>query len=598
MAKTMKSLLSVFLALLMVCSLMIIPSSAAKISISKSSVTLTKGYQTTLMVSGTSSTVKWSTGDKSIATVSSKGKVVGKGVGTTYIYAKVSGTTLKCKVNVIASKITASSSNVTLDGSGDTKIVTMTVKGSKSGLTVGSTNKKVATASWVKPVEWDGNKIKLKITAKGEGDAKIKVYLKKYPSTCYKYINVSVGDPDVYEEDMEDTSDEKTLAILAYTQDVKVGVSESYALQMYCTDQSRLGFKVADSNIISVSAASPSGMYRNFHVKGLKPGTTTIRFYDTKNTTRYVDVKVTVGGAGYYEITDIKPAVSASGDSIITIQVNSKNYYVLAPDNYDPAYVNTLVAKKFNKFSYFTVYDQMPSRLSNSDTYVEFLNENNTYVNPTYPSTSFYNNNYGTKRYVLLPKDYDKVKLNTATAQYNKKYEAWTVYNVSPTVSNAWTEYVETWTINDPETGKTISRYMLVPYAQYDQSKIDQIKASDMNINNGYNYYQVYSKYPAIDVAKDTVVMYTKNGSYRYMVVPINGADIIKRNDAIKNDTGVYEPYIMYSTAPTADSKKGEYVLPAQFGTKTIYVLCTHPQTSTEHANFWATVSTAAPKGN
>ena len=92
--------------------------------------------------------------------------------------------------------------------------------------------------------------------------------------------------------------------------------------------------------------------------------------------------------------------------------------------------------------------------------------------------------------------------------------------------------------------------------------------------------------------------MYTKNGSYRYMVVPATGADIIKRNDAIKNDTGVYEPYIMYSTSPTVDQSKGEYVLPAQYGTKTIYVLCTYPQNSTEHAALWATVSTAAPKGN
>ena len=493
MAKTMKSLLSIFLAVLMVCTLMVIPSSAASISISKSSVTLTKGYQTTLKVSGTSSTVKWSTGDKSVATVTSKGKVVGKGVGTTYIYAKVSNTTLKCKVNVVAAKITASASNVTLDEKGDTKIVTMTVKGSHSGLTVGSTNKKVATASWVKPVEWDGNKIKLKITAKGEGDAKIKVYLKKYPSTCYKYINVSVGDTDVFEEDMEDTSsDNKTLAILAYTQNVTVNVNESYALQMYCTDHSRLGYKLSDTSVASVSASSISGTLRNFSIKGLKSGTTTLRFYDTQNTLRYVDVKVTVGTANYYEITDVKPAITVSGDTVITVQVNSKNYYILVPNNYDPAYVNTLVAKKFNKFSYYTVYDQLPSRIANNDTYTEFSNKNSSYINPNYAVTTYYNNtNYGTRRYILLPSDYDKVKLNTTIAQYNKVYEYWTVYNVSPTVANTWTEYVETWTINDPASGKTITRYMIVPYSELDQDRIDQIKANDINTNSGYSYYKV-----------------------------------------------------------------------------------------------------------
>lgn len=596
MAKTMKSLFSIFLAVLMVCSLMVVPSSAASISISKSSITLTKGYQTTLKVNGTSKSVTWSTGDKSIATVSSKGKVVGKGVGTTYIYAKVSGTTLKCKVNVVASKITASASNVTLDSKGDSKIVTMTVKGSKSGLTVGSTNKKVATASWVKPVEWDGNKIKLKITAKGEGDAKIKVYLKKYPSTCYKYINVSVGNTDVFEEDMEE-EDEK-ISIVAYTQNVTVGVNESYKLQVYCSNHNALSYKVVNSNLVSVTGAPASGKYRNFTITGKGAGSTTIRFYNISNTSNYIDVNVTVGGAEYYEITETKPGTKAVGDKVLTVQVNSRNYYILVPANYDPAYTNTLVANKFGKYSYFTVYDRMPSRLAAGDSYIEFTNKNNTYINPNYPSSTYYNNNYGTKRYVLLPKDYDQVELNTLVAQYNNAYEYWTIYNVSPTVSNTWSDYVETWMINDPTTGKAITRYMLVPYSEWDQDKINKIKADDMNANSGYTYYQIYNKYPEIDATKDMVVMYTKNGTYRYMVVPATGADIVKRNDAIKNDTGVYEPYIMYSTAPTPDATKGQYVLRSQYGSKYVYVLCTYAQGTSEHDLLWATVSSAAPKGN
>lgn len=598
MAKTMKSLLSVFLAVLMVCSLMVIPSSAASISISKSSIILTKGYQTTLKVSGTSSTVKWSTGDKSVATVSSKGKVVGKGTGTTYIYAKVSGKTLKCKVTVVPSKITASSSNVTLDGKGSTKTVTMTVKGSHSGLSVGSTNKKVATASWVKPVKWNGDKIQLKITAKGEGEAKIKVYLKNYPSTCYKYINVTVGDPDVYEEDMEEDTTSK-ISIVPYVNSVNVGVNESYKLQVYSTDHNNIAYKFADPSIAVLSAEPVSGMYRNYVITGKNSGTTTMRLYNKNNTKNYTDIKITVGGtANYYTLVETRPNTSALGDKVITVQVNSKNYYMLVPANYDPAYTNTIVAQKFNKFSYYTVYDKMPSRLAVGDTYTEFTNKNATYINPNYTSTAYYNNNFGSTRYVLLPKDYDKVKLNTLMAQYNNKYEYWTVYNVSPTVSNTWSDYVETWMVTDPVTGKTITRYMLVPYSEWDQDKIDQIKANDMNSNSGYSYYQVYAKYPTIDASKDLVVMYTKSGSYRYMVVPIENTDVVKRNDAIKNDTGVYEPYIMYSTAPTPNAAAGEYVVKSQFGSKYIYVLCTYPQNSTEHANLWATVSTAAPKGN
>lgn len=155
-------------------------------------VTLTKGYQTTLAVSNASS-VTWSTGNKSIATVSSKGKVIGKNPGTTYIYAKTGSTTLKCKVTVVASKITANKSSVTLDKVGATATVTFTVKGSHSGITVGSTDSSVATASF-STTKWDGNKVTVKITATGAGNARIKVYNENYQSTCYKYVDVSVED--------------------------------------------------------------------------------------------------------------------------------------------------------------------------------------------------------------------------------------------------------------------------------------------------------------------------------------------------------------------------------------------------------------------
>ena len=158
----------------------------------KNSVTLINGDQTTLSVSDTSETVTWSTGDKNIAIVSSKGVVVGKAPGTTYIYAQTGGTTIKCRVTVVAAEITASSSNVTFDKNGDTKDIIITVKGSHSGLTVGTTDKSVATASWVRPIQWDGDKIKVTITAQGSGTANIKVYLKDYPNTCYCYIKVKV----------------------------------------------------------------------------------------------------------------------------------------------------------------------------------------------------------------------------------------------------------------------------------------------------------------------------------------------------------------------------------------------------------------------
>lgn len=169
------------------------PKNTAAPKLNKTSETITKGYQTTFWVSNASGTVTWSTGDKSIATVSSKGKVIGKNPGTTYIYAKTGSTTLKCKVTVVASKITANKSSVTLDKVGATATVTFTVKGSHSGITVGSTDSSVATASF-STTKWDGDKVTVKITATGAGNARIKVYNENYQSTCYKYVDVSVED--------------------------------------------------------------------------------------------------------------------------------------------------------------------------------------------------------------------------------------------------------------------------------------------------------------------------------------------------------------------------------------------------------------------
>lgn len=586
MKKTFKSLLSIFLAVFMVASLMAIPSSAAA-KLNKTSVTVTKGYQTSLTVSGASS-VTWSTGDKSIATVSSKGKVVGKAPGTTYVYAKAGGTTLKCKVTVVAAKITANTSDVELDSAGDSQIVTLTVKGSHSGLTVGTTNKRVATASWVKPVEWNGNNIKFRITAKGEGSAKIKVYLKKYPSTCYKYIDVTVGD-SLYEEDDDpfNNNTSSNMNIVALSQRVDVNTNGTANIQIYSSDLKNLGYSVNNSRIASVTAGNTSGNYRNYTVRGLTSGTTTVRFYDKNNVKKYIDVTVNVNeNLKYYELYSTRPSTKlASTDQLLTFPASTyTNYYMLVPANYDPAQANTVAAQKLNKYSYYQVYTTLPGRIASNDTYNEFMHSNASY-------------NYGS-RYVLLPANYDKVKLNTAIAKYNNRYEYYTIYNEKPySGQNSWDE-IKTWTVIDASTGKTITRYMLVPYNNYDQDRIDKIISDDRGSSNVYNYYTAYNTYPNIDSAKDSVVYYTKAGAPRYMVVPKTGVDILKRNEAIKNDTGVYNYYVMYESSPTADAAKGEYVLSSQYGSKWIYVLCNYDRNSTQHQLAWANITTAAPTGN
>ena len=86
-----------FLVLMMASTLSV---SAASIKLNKTSVSIGVKQSTTLKVIGTNKKVKWSTSSKSIATVSSTGKVEGKKVGTAIISAKVGKKTLKCKVTV------------------------------------------------------------------------------------------------------------------------------------------------------------------------------------------------------------------------------------------------------------------------------------------------------------------------------------------------------------------------------------------------------------------------------------------------------------------------------------------------------------------
>ena len=71
-------------------------------SINKKSVTLKKGSTYTLKLNGTNQKVTWKSSNKSIATVSSKGKVTAKSSGTATITATVLKKKYTCKVTVKA----------------------------------------------------------------------------------------------------------------------------------------------------------------------------------------------------------------------------------------------------------------------------------------------------------------------------------------------------------------------------------------------------------------------------------------------------------------------------------------------------------------
>ena len=81
--------------------MMVFPANAAtKVKLNYSQKTIVVGQKVNLKVKGTSSKVKWSSSNKSIATVSSKGVVTAKKAGAAKIKATVKGKTYTCKLTV------------------------------------------------------------------------------------------------------------------------------------------------------------------------------------------------------------------------------------------------------------------------------------------------------------------------------------------------------------------------------------------------------------------------------------------------------------------------------------------------------------------
>ncbi|MFQ9514656.1 MAG: Ig-like domain-containing protein [Eubacterium sp.] len=75
-------------------------AATSKVKLNKSSVEIKKGKSYTLKLQNNKKKIKWSSGNKKVATVSSKGKVKAKKDGTVTITAKAGSKKYKCKVTV------------------------------------------------------------------------------------------------------------------------------------------------------------------------------------------------------------------------------------------------------------------------------------------------------------------------------------------------------------------------------------------------------------------------------------------------------------------------------------------------------------------
>ncbi|MDO5518969.1 MAG: Ig-like domain-containing protein [bacterium] len=127
-------------------------------SISKKNITLKKGNKYTLKLNGTSRSVRWSTNNSKVATVSN-GKVTAKAVGQAIITAKVNDKSYTCKV-VVGHNVINCPDSITIKY-GETKTYTMTAT---DGFTYSSENRSIASATINPSYFYTGDKLTMKVT--------------------------------------------------------------------------------------------------------------------------------------------------------------------------------------------------------------------------------------------------------------------------------------------------------------------------------------------------------------------------------------------------------------------------------------------------
>ena len=144
--------------------------------ISKTAISLNIGKKYTLKVTGTKQKITWSSSDKSVATVSSKGVVTAKKGGSAKITAKVLGKSYVCTVtvkgNTVNTILTVDKKKLTMSGSTIIKITSRT-----GGALRWETNKNnIVTCRWG---EWSKNQngwaIKLYVNAQTIGSDTITI---------------------------------------------------------------------------------------------------------------------------------------------------------------------------------------------------------------------------------------------------------------------------------------------------------------------------------------------------------------------------------------------------------------------------------------
>lgn len=244
-------------------------SYAASIKLNKKTITITKGKTYQLKVLGTKKKVKWSSGKKSIASVTSKGKVTGKNKGTTFIYAKINKKTYKCKVKVETPSLSAASKTI-YEG----KTFTLKLNGTTRSKKFSTGNPSVATVSSkgvVSGKKAGTAKITVKIADKAYS---CKVTVKKPKTTPVAIVNEVVYDNNnilvTYTGTYKDS----------YGLSVKFSIknNNNYSIGLYCDGFDADGYMISDPTVYDVypnttrnaTYLMPENQLEDYNIKTIK----------------------------------------------------------------------------------------------------------------------------------------------------------------------------------------------------------------------------------------------------------------------------------------------------------------------------------------
>ena len=231
----------------------VIVLASQKIKINKSFLSLYCGNQYQLRLYNTKSKIKWSSRNKSIATVNSKGVVTAKKAGTTYIYATVGKTRKSCKIIVKNRPFTLQKTSITMYKGKTTTLKTFNAKGK---VTWSSSNKSIATVS-----------SKGVITAKKAGT--VSIYARNGKTT--KKCKVTIRNP-------------YTISLSYSNMQLVIGESKTNKVTMkpYYKDE-KISYSSSNTQVATVNSSGK--------VTGKKAGTATITVKTSLQTKSY---KVTV----------------------------------------------------------------------------------------------------------------------------------------------------------------------------------------------------------------------------------------------------------------------------------------------------------------